>query len=141
MVAVTPDIPSQHKLPTTVSRSVPVADLPWHATPFPGIEQKILLRDEERGLITALIRMAPGSRLPLHEHADIEQTYVLEGSLADDEGNDITAGNFIWRPAGHRHVAWSPRGALLIGIFLKPNVFLEENAAPIGVTAGAQVGG
>jgi hypothetical protein len=64
---------------------------------------------------------------------------VLEGSLADDEGNDITAGNYIWRPAGHRHVAWSPRGALLIGIFLKPNVFLEENAAPIGVTAGSKV--
>jgi anti-sigma factor ChrR (cupin superfamily) len=139
MVAVTPDIPGQRALPTTVSRPVHVADLPWHPTPFPGIEQKILLRDEERGLVTALVRMAPGSRLPLHEHADVEQTYVLEGSLADDEGNNITAGNFIWRPAGHRHVAWSPRGALLVGIFLKPNVFLEENAAPIGVTAAMNV--
>ena len=137
MVAVTPDIPGQHTLPASVSRPVNVADLPWHPTPFPGIDQKILLRDEARGLVTALVRMAPGSRLPLHEHADVEQTYVLEGSLADDEGNDITAGNFIWRPAGHRHVAWSPRGALLIGIFLKPNVFLEENVAPVGVTATA----
>ena len=139
MVAVTPDIPGQRALPTTVSRPVHVADLPWHPTPFRGIEQKILLRDEERGLVTALVRMAPGSRLPLHEHADVEQTYVLEGSLADDEGNDITAGDFIWRPAGHRHVAWSPKGALLIGIFLKPNVFLEDNAAPIGVMVEAKV--
>ena len=137
MVAVTPDIPGQRKLPTSASRPVDVAGLPWHPTPFPGIDQKILLRDEARGLVTALVRMAPGSRLPLHEHADVEQTYMLEGSLADDEGNDITAGNFIWRPAGHRHVAWSPKGALLIGIFLKPNVFLEENVAPIGVTATA----
>jgi anti-sigma factor ChrR (cupin superfamily) len=127
MVAVTPDIKGQEQLPQSVSRPVAVADLPWHPTPFPGIEQKILLRDEERGLITALVRMAPGSRLPYHEHVDIEQTYVLEGSLADDEGNDITAGNYIWRPAGHRHVAWSPKGALLIGIFLKPNVFLEQS--------------
>lgn len=138
MVAVTPDLPGQLKLPVSVSRPVGVADLPWHKTPFPGIDQKILLRDEERGLITALVRMAPGARLPLHEHADVEQTYVLEGSLADDEGNDITAGNFIWRPAGHRHVAWSPRGALLIGIFLKPNVFLEEKVAPIGALAAAK---
>jgi anti-sigma factor ChrR (cupin superfamily) len=138
MVAVTPDIPGQHKLPMSVSRPVSVADLPWHQTPFPGIDQKILLRDEERGLVTALVRMAPGSRLPLHEHADVEQTYVLEGSLADDEGNDITAGNYIWRPAGHRHVAWSPNGALLIGIFLKPNVFLEEKVAPIGALAAAK---
>ncbi len=138
MVAVTPDIPGQQKLPTTASRPVSVADLPWHPSPFPGIDQKILLRDEERGLVTALVRMAPGARLPLHEHADVEQTFVLEGSLADDEGNDITAGNYIWRPAGHRHVAWSPRGALLIGIFLKPNIFLEDNAAPIGVLETAK---
>ena len=137
MVTVTPDIPGQQALPANVSRPVSIADLPWHQTPFPGIDQKILLRDEERGLITALVRMAPGSRLPLHEHADVEQTFVLEGSLADDEGNDITAGNFIWRPAGHRHVAWSPKGALLIGIFLKPNVFLDEKVTPAGALAAA----
>lgn len=125
MVAVTPDVAGQAALPMSVSRPVAVNDLPWHQTPFPGIEQKVLLRDEARGLMTALIRMAPGARLPLHEHQDIEQTYVLDGSLADDEGNDITAGDFIWRPAGHRHVAWSPRGALLIGVFLQPNRFLE----------------
>ena len=125
MVAVTPDIKGQEKLPVSKSRPVAIDALPWHSTAFPGIEQKILLRDEERGLMTALIRMAPGARLPLHEHADIEQTYVLEGSLADDEGNDIAAGDFIWRPKGHRHVAWSPKGALLIGVFLRPNVFLE----------------
>jgi anti-sigma factor ChrR (cupin superfamily) len=126
MAAVTPDIPGQDKLPASVSRPVAVAELPWHATRFPGIEQKVLLEDEATGLQTLLIRMAPGARLPLHEHADIEQTYVLEGSLADDEGNDVCAGNFIWRPKGHRHVAWSPKGALLIGIFLKPNLFLES---------------
>ena len=125
MAAVTPDIPGQDRLPMSVSRPVAIGDLPWHKTPFAGIEQKVLLRDEATGLQTLLIRMAPGARLPLHEHADIEQTYVLEGSLADDEGNDVCAGDFIWRPKGHRHVAWSPRGALLIGIFLKPNVFLE----------------
>ncbi|MCC7047248.1 MAG: cupin domain-containing protein [Alphaproteobacteria bacterium] len=125
MTAVTPDIAGQAALPPSVSRPVAVNDLPWRATPFAGVEQKVLLRDEDRGLITALIRMAPGARLPLHEHVDIEQTYVLDGSLADDEGNEITAGDFIWRPAGHRHVAWSPNGALMIGIFLQPNRFLE----------------
>lgn len=125
MVAVTPDIPGQDKLPLSVSRPVAVEDLPWRPTPFPGIDQRILFRDEQRGLMTALVRMQPGSKLPLHEHMDIEQTYVLDGSLADDEGNEITAGDFIWRPQGHRHVAWSPKGALLIGIFLQPNKFIE----------------
>jgi anti-sigma factor ChrR (cupin superfamily) len=133
LTTVTPDIPGQETLPVSVSRAVDVAALPWHPTPFPGIEQKILLRDEARGLVTALVRMAPGARLPLHEHVDVEQTYVLEGSLADDEGNEITSGNFIWRPAGHRHVAWSPGGGLMLAVFLKPNLFLEEKLEPIGV--------
>ena len=34
----------------------------------------------------------------LHEHADLEQTFVLEGSLVDDEG-EVTVGNSVWRPA------------------------------------------
>jgi anti-sigma factor ChrR (cupin superfamily) len=66
--------------------------------------------------------MAPGATLTLHEHVDIEQTYVLKGSLKDDAG-EATESNFVWRPAGSRHVAWAPNGALLIGIFQQPNTF------------------
>jgi anti-sigma factor ChrR (cupin superfamily) len=35
---------------------------------------------------TILFRMAPGAEVPLHEHTDIEQTYVMEGYLEDAEG-------------------------------------------------------
>jgi anti-sigma factor ChrR (cupin superfamily) len=84
----------------------------------------VLLEDKERGLTTALSRWAPGASLPLHEHLDIEQTFVLEGSLCDDEG-ECRAGQYVWRPAGSRHRAWSPNGCLLLAIFLKNNVFLE----------------
>ena len=38
---------------------------------------------------------------------------------------NLTAGNFVWRPTGNRHDAWSPDGCLLIAFFLKPNKFLE----------------
>ena len=34
------------------------------------------------------------------------------------------AGDFIWRPAGNRHEAYSPDGCLILGFFLKPNKFL-----------------
>jgi anti-sigma factor ChrR (cupin superfamily) len=109
--------------PDVASRYVNVDALPWEPTPYPGIEMKILLKDES-GLMTALFRWAPGSVLPLHEHTDIEQTFVLEGSLEDHEGT-VTAGNFVWRPKGSTHIARAPHGALLIGFFLKPNRFLE----------------
>ena len=85
---------------------------------------KILFKDEKRGLMTALFRWQPGAKLPMHEHVDIEQSYILEGSLSDFEG-ECKAGNFAWRPAGSKHDAWSPNGCLLLAMFLKPNKFLE----------------
>ncbi len=69
--------------------------------------------------------MAPGSRVPLHMHPDVEQTYMLKGSLIDEQGA-CSAGNFVWRPAGNTHEAHSPDGTVFISIFLKPNKFLDE---------------
>jgi len=73
--------------------------------------------------MTSITRMSPGATLPLHEHVGIEQTYVLEGRLVDEEG-EVRAGEYVWRPAGSIHVATAPEGALLLGMFLQPNRFL-----------------
>jgi anti-sigma factor ChrR (cupin superfamily) len=113
---------------TLDSRYVDVEALSWKPTPTPGIDMKILLRDPDTGLMTALFRWAPGTELARHEHVEVEQTYVLEGSIEDDEG-EVTAGNFVWRPPGSRHIARSPHGALLIASFLKPNRFLDGDLA------------
>jgi anti-sigma factor ChrR (cupin superfamily) len=80
------------------------------------------MEDPDTGLQTVLTRMAPGAVLTDHMHVEIEQTWVLEGSLVDHEG-EARAGTFVWRPAGSRHVARAPNGALLLGIFQKPNKF------------------
>lgn len=89
---------------------------------------KILMEIPETGLMTALFRWAPGTQLPLHEHVEIEQTYVLSGSIVDDEG-EVREGNFVWRPKGNRHVARSPQGALVLSMFLRPNLILEGEFA------------
>jgi anti-sigma factor ChrR (cupin superfamily) len=124
MPAETPNAPELNALPLLASRYVDVEALPWKSTGYPGIDMKVLLREPESGLLTALFRWEPGSVLPLHEHVEIEQTFVLEGSIVDEEG-EATVGNFSWRPKGNQHRATAPNGALLIGFFLKPNVFLE----------------
>jgi len=114
-------------LPPLASRFVDVPGLPWEKTRFPGIEQKTLLMDRSSGLVTALMRMAPGVHLPDHEHVKIEQTFVLEGSLCCPEG-ECHAGQFVWRPAGSRHHAWAgPQGGLFLGIFQLPNKFFESD--------------
>jgi quercetin dioxygenase-like cupin family protein len=123
MAAHTPDWKDEGALKPLSSRYVKMDALPWRPTPFPGIDIKILMEDKETGLMTSLTRMAPGAVLPLHEHTQIEQTYVLEGRLVDEEG-EVRAGEYVWRPAGSTHVAKAPEGALLLGMFLRPNRFL-----------------
>ena len=38
-----------------------------------GVELKVLMEDKETGLLTALTRFAPGTKLPDHEHTEVEQ--------------------------------------------------------------------
>ena len=102
---------------------VDVDALDWQATDFPGISMKELWRSDDGLSFTALFRFEPGARLPQHRHEGLEQTFVLEGSLVDDEGV-CTAGNFVSRRPGSVHSAHSPDGCLSIGIFQLPNTFL-----------------
>ncbi len=138
MAATTPNLPGIDKLGALASRYVNVDALPWKPTHWAGIDMKILLEDPESGLLTALFRWAPGSELPYHEHVRIEQTFVLEGSFEDEEG-ECRAGQFVWRPAGSRHVARSPKGALMIGFFLAPNTFFTEDQPASEAMVKAQV--
>jgi len=128
MTAHTPFLQDEAGLAPLASRYVNVDSLPWKPTPTPGIDMKILLQDKESGLLTALFRWEPGTALALHEHVEIEQTFVLEGSIVDDEG-EVRQGDFVWRPRGNRHVARSPAGALVLSFFLKPNRFLTGELA------------
>jgi anti-sigma factor ChrR (cupin superfamily) len=122
VTATTPSYDFGGPLGPLQSRLVEVEKLPWVPTGHKGIDIKILMKDDTTGLMTALFRWQPGSVLPDHEHVEIEQSYILEGSLVDEDG-EVTAGNFVWRPAGSRHVARAPNGALILGFFLKPNKF------------------
>lgn len=122
MTIHTPDYDFGKLLQPLQSRMVEIDRLPWTPTPFAGIDVKVLVRDESTGLMTALFRWQAGAVLPDHEHVELEQTFVLEGSLVDEDG-EITAGNFVWRPGGSRHVARAPKGALVLCFFLKPNKF------------------
>lgn len=127
MAVTTPELAGQDALGALASRYVDVDRLPWKPTPTPGIDMKILMQDKDTGLMTALFRWAPGTALPLHEHVELEQSYVVSGSIIDEEG-ECSAGNYVWRPGGSRHVARSPNGALVLSFFLKPNIFLAGDA-------------
>lgn len=112
------------------SRYIDVESMEWEESGLPGILKKTLYEDKERGVLTALFKMSPGSEVPLHEHTDIEQTFMLEGTLEDKQGV-ITPGNYAWRPGGSVHVARAPEGAVFLSVFFNPNRFFgPDDAVP-----------
>jgi anti-sigma factor ChrR (cupin superfamily) len=135
MNAVTPNAKHHKELGPMASRFVRVDELPWEETKFPGVRTKTLMFDKEAGTVTVLLEMDPGASLPDHEHVMIEQTYVLTGRLVDkegpDEGAEVGPGDFVWRPAGSRHSAWTPEGGLMIAIFQIPNRFHEKDGRTV----------
>ena len=107
------------------SNFIDVVNMPWTDSKFPGVKVKILYEDPATGMLTVMGKMEPGSFIPLHVHTEVEQTYVLEGSLVDEQGA-VTAGNFVWRPGGNTHIAHAPNGCLNISFFTKPNKFFDD---------------
>lgn len=129
--AFTPNAKNHADLGPLASRLVHVDDLPWEPIKFPGVYVKTLLFDKASGLLTVLLKMDPGAVLPDHEHVLLEQTYMLEGRLVDKEGPEVGIeagpGDFIWRPPGSRHAAWTPEGGLMLAMFQIPNKFFEKD--------------
>ena len=50
-------------------------------TLLPGVEKKILSENIEGRVQSYLLRMAPGSMLPPHEHITDEECLILEGAV------------------------------------------------------------
>ncbi len=79
----------------------------------PGIEIKMLFRDEAAGTKSFLARLAPGVTMPAHDHHTSEECIVLEGEVTL---GDITirAGDYHLARDGAHHGALTTRsGALL----------------------------
>jgi anti-sigma factor ChrR (cupin superfamily) len=106
------------------SRFIETEELPWIEM-SPGNRMKVIYHDPETGMLTILSRLEPGAGIPAHVHEDLEQTFVLEGSLLDDEG-ECTAGNFVIRAKGSRHSPTAPNGCTMLVFFLKPTAALQK---------------
>ncbi len=107
---------------TERSTYLDVSKIEWEPTKYAGVYIKRLYEDPS-GRLTTLTKMEPGAKLPSHRHVGIEQSYVLEGTLVDEDGA-CASGDFVWRRAGSVHEAWTPDGCVVLGVFERPNEFL-----------------
>ncbi|TFH85757.1 cupin [Billgrantia azerbaijanica] len=86
----------------------------WVDSPTPGVTRMMLDRiGEEVARATSLVRYAPNSRFPRHEHGGGEEILVLEGEFADEHGRYPT-GCYLRNPIGTAHTPEvGEQGALL----------------------------
>jgi len=86
----------------------------WRATEDEGVTYKLLFADRERGTVTTLVRMRPGSRIRAHRHLGVEQCLVLEGDLRSGP-HAMSAGDFNCSLPGSVHEElFTDGGALLL---------------------------
>jgi anti-sigma factor ChrR (cupin superfamily) len=114
-------------LSALASRFINTDSVPWIET-APGNKMKVIYHDPATDMLTILSRLEPGSGIPAHKHEDLEQTFVLEGSLVDAEG-ECTAGNFVIRAKGSHHAPTAPNGCTMLVFFLKPTAGLQKALA------------
>ena len=101
---------SHERVNADFSRRVVIAtdQMPWIPSPQAGVERRLLDRiGGEVARATSLVRYAPASAFPTHDHALGEEFLVLDGIFSDEHG-DYPAGTYVRNPPRSRH---SPRTA------------------------------
>lgn len=89
-------------------------DLPWVASPQPGVDRRLLDRiGDEVARATSLVRYAPASTFPTHSHGLGEEFYVLEGVFSDEHG-DYPAGTYVRNPPGSAHAPRTRPGCTIL---------------------------
>ncbi|SUX30622.1 ChrR Cupin-like domain [Chromobacterium vaccinii] len=77
--------PVEHQTePAAMSTPAPIltssTDWHWSPTPYPGVDFTWLRRNPDGGG-SALLKLAKGAKLPLHQHPGTEQVFVTAGRL------------------------------------------------------------
>ena len=90
------------------------AQLNWALSPAAGVERRLLERDGgEQARATSVVRYAPGSAFPAHEHGGGEEFLVLDGVFCDESG-DFPRGWYVRNPPGSRHRPGSRTGCVIL---------------------------
>ena len=108
-------------------------ELPWIPSPQKGVERRPLDRiGSEVARATSLVRYAPGSAFPPHEHALGEEFLVLDGVFSDEHG-DYAAGTYVRNPPGSRHSPRTTPGCTIL-VKLRQMALIEQKRMVVDTT-------
>ena len=92
---------------------VHAAQIPWKASPMPGVERRMLDRlGDEVARATSIVRYAPGSAFSPHVHTGGEEFLVLDGIFQDEHG-DFPPGTYVRNPPETSHTPASAPGCTI----------------------------
>ena len=110
--------------------AVLVADTEWIPAPLPGLDYKLLHRDDARGYTTRLLRFAPGSTYPAHRHGATEEVFIVAGSVVLN-GVMLRAGDYCRSEAGTTETAaFSAEGGMAIIVSSDADEFVRAESEP-----------
>jgi anti-sigma factor ChrR (cupin superfamily) len=79
-----------------------------------GVFVKWLFSDEASGIVTTMVRMMPGTSLPMHRHLGMEQCLMLDGDFHVNE-HVFHKGDYHCAPKGSVHeTLFTETGALFL---------------------------
>ena len=89
-------------------------EVPWVASPMPGVERRMLDRiGDEVARATTIVRYAPGSAFSAHTHTGGEEYLVLDGVFQDEHG-DFPVGTYVRNPPTSSHTPGAAEGATIL---------------------------
>lgn len=97
----------------------------WRDLSFSHFREGVDIHHIKRGSpALAILRYAPGAKVPLHLHTGLETILVLDGVQSDERG-DYPKGSFILNPEGSSHSVWSETGCAVLIQWERPVEILE----------------
>ena len=86
----------------------PIRGMSWHKISY----------NQNTGIGSYILKMAPGARSLRHRHQNYEEFYVLKGELIDEDNATFKKGDFISYKPGSKHSSFTKKGCLLL-VFLR----------------------
>jgi DNA-directed RNA polymerase specialized sigma24 family protein len=80
----------------------------------PGISVKLLASDAGKHMVSMLVRLAPGTDYPPHDHAGVEELHLLEGELWIDERKLYPGAYNRAEPGTADKRVWSETGCMCV---------------------------
>ena len=94
-----------------------------YGKPISGMSWNKISYNQNSGVGSYILKMAPSTRSLKHKHQNYEEFYVLDGELVDEDNTTFKKGDFISYKPDSKLSSFSKKGCLLL-VFLR-----EKNKA------------